>query len=53
MPLFALPARYAFDVEVDVPLTVTGRRQIRANLDCFKPAHTHFVDLIEPDEAIG
>ena len=41
-------ARYAFDVEVDVPLTVTERRQIRAIVDYLKPAHTHFVDLIEP-----
>lgn len=41
-------ARYAFNVEVDVPLTVTERRQIRAIVDYLKPAHTHFVDLVEP-----
>lgn len=41
-------ARYAFNVEVDVPLTATERRQIRAIVDYLKPAHTHFVDLIEP-----
>ncbi|PID37658.1 MAG: phage tail protein [Proteobacteria bacterium] len=41
-------ARYAFDVEVDVPLSDTERRQIRAIVDYLKPAHTHFVDLIEP-----
>lgn len=41
-------ARYAFNVEVEVPLTDTERRQIRAIVDYLKPAHTHFVDLIEP-----
>ena len=41
-------ARYAFNVEVDVPLAPTERRQIRAIVDYMKPAHTHFVDLIEP-----
>ena len=41
-------ARYAFDVEVDVPLSDTERQQIRAIVDYLKPAHTHFVDLIEP-----
>lgn len=41
-------ARYAFNVEVDVPLTNTERRHIRAIVDYLKPAHTHFVDLIEP-----
>ncbi len=41
-------ARYAFEVEVDVPLTDTQRRQIRAIVDYLKPAHTHFVELIEP-----
>ncbi len=41
-------ARYAFDVEVDVPLSNTERSQIRAIVDYLKPAHTHFVDLIEP-----
>jgi len=41
-------ARYAFNVEVDVPLTDIERRQIRAIVDYLKPAHTHFVDLVEP-----
>jgi phage tail-like protein len=41
-------ARYAFNVEVEVPLTDTERHQIRAIVDYLKPAHTHFVDLIEP-----
>jgi hypothetical protein len=33
---------------VSVPLTETERRQIRAIVDYLKPAHTHFVELIEP-----
>ncbi|MEZ4442334.1 MAG: phage tail protein [Polyangiaceae bacterium] len=41
-------ARYAFDVEVDIPLSSTERSQIRAIVDYLKPAHTHFVQLIEP-----
>jgi len=41
-------ARYAFDVEVDIPLGTTERSQIRAIVDYLKPAHTHFVQLIEP-----
>ncbi len=41
-------ARYAFEVEVDVPLTDTQRRQIQAIVDYLKPAQTHFVELIEP-----
>ena len=41
-------ARYAFNVEVDEPLADTERRQIRAIVDYLKPAHTHFVDLVEP-----
>lgn len=41
-------ARYAFNVEVDEPLTAIQRSQIRAIVDYLKPAHTHFVDLIEP-----
>ena len=46
-------ARYAFDVEVDVPLTATERRQIRAIVDYLKPAHTHFVDLLEPGAPVA
>ncbi|PIE65600.1 MAG: hypothetical protein CSA24_02410 [Deltaproteobacteria bacterium] len=41
-------ARYAFDVKVSVPLSVQQRRQLRAIVDYLKPAHTHFIDLIEP-----
>lgn len=41
-------ARYAFHVEVNVALSDTQRRQIRMIVDYLKPAHTHFVDLIEP-----
>ncbi|MCA9557049.1 MAG: phage tail protein, partial [Myxococcales bacterium] len=41
-------ARYAFNVEVDVPLSETERQQIRAIVDYLKPAHTHFVDLLAP-----
>ena len=41
-------ARYAFNVEVDVPLSDTERSQLRAIVEYLKPAHTHFVDLIEP-----
>jgi len=41
-------ARYAFDVKVGVPLSEEQRRQIRAIVDYLKPAHTHFIDLIEP-----
>ena len=41
-------ARYAFHVEVAAPLTPPERRQVRALVDYLKPAHTHFVDLLEP-----
>jgi phage tail-like protein len=41
-------ARYAFNVEVDVVLTPVQRRHLRAIVEYLKPAHTHFVDLIEP-----
>jgi phage tail-like protein len=41
-------ARYAFDVVVDVPLTAAQRAQLRAIVEYLKPAHTHFVTLIEP-----
>ena len=33
---------------MDVPLSDAVRRQIHAIVDYLKPAHTHFVDLIEP-----
>ncbi len=41
-------ARYAFDVRVARVLTDTERRRLRAIVELLKPAHTHFVDLIEP-----
>jgi phage tail-like protein len=41
-------ARYAFDVEVNRVLTDAERRHLRAVVDLLKPAHTHFVSLIEP-----
>ncbi|MFI5299194.1 MAG: phage tail protein [Polyangiales bacterium] len=41
-------ARYAFDVEVARVLADTERRQLRTLVDVIRPAHTHFVNLIEP-----
>lgn len=41
-------ARYAFDVTVGMVLTDTQRSQLRAVVDYMRPAHTHFVDLLEP-----
>ncbi len=41
-------ARYAFNVEVARILTERERRQLRAIVEYLKPAHTHFVDLVEP-----
>jgi len=41
-------ARHAFDVSVGMALTDTQRRQLRAVVDYMRPAHTHFVDLLEP-----
>lgn len=41
-------ARYAFDIEVGVPLTKTEQSQIRAIVGYLKPAHTHFVNLRWP-----
>jgi phage tail-like protein len=40
--------RYAFNVAVSRILTSTERRQLRAIVEYLKPAHTHFVDLVEP-----
>jgi len=45
-------ARYAFNVQVDEPLTETQRKQLRAVVGYLKPAHTHFVDLLEPTPPI-
>jgi phage tail-like protein len=41
-------ARYAFDVHVAVVLTTEQRRRIRALVEYLKPAHTHFIELVEP-----
>lgn len=41
-------ARYAFEVHVDRVLTDVERRHLRAIVQYLKPAHTHFVELIEP-----
>ncbi|MFH0899447.1 MAG: Ig-like domain-containing protein, partial [Pseudomonadota bacterium] len=41
-------ARYAFSIEVGVPLTDTQRRQARAIVDYMRPAHTHFASLTVP-----
>jgi phage tail-like protein len=41
-------ARYAFNVEVARILTDRERKQLRAIVEYLKPAHTHFVDLVEP-----
>ena len=41
-------ARYAFNVEVARILTARERQQLRAIVEYLKPAHTHFVDLVEP-----
>ncbi len=41
-------ARYAFDVKVGRVLTPTERKHLRAIVNYMKPAHTHFVDLLEP-----
>jgi phage tail-like protein len=41
-------ARYAFNIEVGRVLTARERQQLRAIVEYLKPAHTHFVDLIEP-----
>ena len=41
-------ARYAFDVKVGRILSETERRQLRAIVAYLKPAHTHFVNLVEP-----
>ncbi|HRJ64949.1 MAG TPA: hypothetical protein PLR59_11445, partial [Brevundimonas sp.] len=43
-------ARYAFDIHVGVVLTPTQRRWIRDLADTLKPAHTHFIDLVEPGD---
>lgn len=41
-------ARYVFNVEVARILTDRERQQLCAIVEYLKPAHTHFVDLVEP-----
>lgn len=41
-------ARYAFSIVVARVLAANERKQLRAIVEYLKPAHTHFVDLIEP-----
>lgn len=41
-------ARYAFNIEVGRVLTEQERKQLRAIVEYLKPAHTHFVELVEP-----
>lgn len=41
-------ARYAFDLAVARVLTVDERVQVRSVVDYCKPAHTHFVEILEP-----
>ncbi len=41
-------ARYAFEVHVDRVLSDVERRQLRTIVALIKPAHTHFVALVEP-----
>jgi phage tail-like protein len=45
-------ARYAFDIEVGRALTEKERRQLRAIVDYLKPAHTRFIDLLEPQAPV-
>ncbi|MEQ8719660.1 MAG: hypothetical protein RLO52_30210 [Sandaracinaceae bacterium] len=41
-------ARYAFEVHVDRVLSDVERRHLRVIVQYLKPAHTHFVALVEP-----
>ncbi|WP_338869440.1 phage tail protein [Myxococcus stipitatus] len=41
-------ARYAFNIEVERLLTPAERLRLRALVEYLKPAHTHFIDLVEP-----
>ena len=41
-------ALYSFDISVNRTLTEEERRQTRQIVDFMRPAHTHFIDLIEP-----
>ena len=44
---------YAFNVVASRALTPGERQQLRAIVNYLKPAHTHFIDLIEPTEAVS
>lgn len=44
-------ARYAFTVSSPVALTAEQRSRMRRIVNYIKPAHTHFVDLLEPPPA--
>jgi len=41
-------ARYAFNIQVDRVLGSVQRRRLRTIVALLKPAHTHFVELLEP-----
>ena len=41
-------ALYSFDLAVGVALTPATRAQVRTLVDHLRPAHTHFIDLLEP-----
>ncbi|MCP3104247.1 phage tail protein [Myxococcus sp. K15C18031901] len=41
-------ARYAFNVEVERLLSPAERQRLRTLVEYLKPAHTHFVDMVEP-----
>lgn len=41
-------ARYAFNVEVERLLSPAERQRLRTLVEYLKPAHTHFIDLVEP-----
>jgi hypothetical protein len=40
-------SRYAFNVAVSCIITPIERNQLRAIVGYLKPAHTHFVDMVE------
>lgn len=41
-------ARYAFSIECGRVLSEQERKRLRALVEYLKPAHTHFMDLLEP-----
>ena len=45
-------ARYAFDVQVARALSDHERAVLREIVEYLKPAHTHFVELIEPEPEV-